>query len=116
MDYLVQVGISFIARIPYVAAWIVGVVFAVKMVRRGGQKAEKFLLLGCGLMLLNQVIMPFLGALSNWMVHERGMPVSAIGIAQIPTGLLSLAGIVCLVYAFWVKFKKGKTESTDSSA
>ena len=116
MDYLIEVGISFVGRIPYLAAWIAAVVFAALMVRRGGGKAEKFLLTGCGLMLFNQITMPFLGALSRWMVHEQGMPVSAIGIAQIPTGLLSLAGIVCLVYAFWVKFKKGKTESTDSSA
>ena len=116
MDYLAEVGISFVGRIPYLAAWIVAVVFAARMVRRGGEKAEKFLLTGCSLMLFNQVVMPFLGALSRWMVHEQGMPISAIGIAQIPIGILTLAGIVCLVYAFWVKFKTGKIESTDSLA
>ena len=116
MDYLAEVGISFVGRIPYLAAWIVAVVFAVMMVRRGGGKAEKFLLAGCSLMLFNQVVMPFLGALSRWMVHEQEMPVSAIGIASIPNAVLNMAGIICLVYAFWVKFKKGKTESTDSSA
>ena len=36
----------------YVAAWTVAVVFAVKMVRNSGGRAERFLLIGASLMLV----------------------------------------------------------------
>ena len=71
MNYLQEIGISFLARLPYLLAWLVAIVFAVIMLRRGGGKAEKLLLAGSSFMFLIQVITPFLGGLARWMVYEQ---------------------------------------------
>ena len=109
MNYLQEIGISFLGRIPYLLAWLVAIVFAVVMVRRNGGKPEKLLVAGCSLMLFNQLVMPFLGGLARWMVYEQETSIAALGyIVSLPSGILSMAGIICLVYAFWVKFKTDK--------
>ena len=106
MNYLQEIGISFLARIPSLLAWLVAIVFAVIMLRRGGGKPEKLLVAGCSLMLFNQLVMPFLGGLARWMVYELEKPVAVLGyIVSLPAAILGMAGIICLVYAFWVKFK-----------
>jgi len=99
---------SLIPAAPYLAAWIAAIVFSVIMLRRGGGRAERFLLTGSCLMLANKLfsiptvlIVPLLVD-SGWS-PDRAMPVlSGFGLFL---SLVSLAGIVCLVYAFWIKFK-----------
>ena len=95
-----------------VIAWIVAVVFAVKMVRNGGGRPERFLLIGVCLMLASSVVGFTLAGLNPWLtprlVEARtnpriiGLIFSAINLVG---GLISLAGIILLVYAFWRKFK-----------
>ncbi|MFC1901382.1 hypothetical protein ACFLX3_00420 [Chloroflexota bacterium] len=98
--------------IPELVAWAVGVVLAVVMVRRGGGKAEKLLLAGCSLMFITRLATPPLQELVRRLASERDM--SNIAIAQtmgwvsIPMSILSLAGLVCLVWAFWVRFRGRK--------
>ena len=94
-------------------AWLVGIVLAVCMLRRGGEKAEKLLLAGCSLMFVAQLLRPFLTGLVLWLVAERGMSrASASGLAfSLPVSILSMAGIICLVFAFWTRWKsKSATE------
>jgi len=107
MNYLEAVGPSLLGSSPILVAWLVGIVLAVRMVRRGGGKAEHLLLIGCSLMFVAQIIRPFLTALTLWLVHEQGMTrAGASGLAlSLPISILSMAGIICLIYAFWVKFK-----------
>jgi hypothetical protein len=99
---------SLIPAAPYLAAWIAAIVFSVIMFRRGGGRAERFLLTGSCLMLASRLlsvptvlIVPLLVD-SGWST-DRALPVlSGVGLFL---GLVGLAGIVCLVYAFWVKFE-----------
>ena len=107
MNYLEAVGPALLVNTPILLAWLVGIVLAVRMIRRGGGKAEKLLLAGCALMFVAQIARPFLTGLALWMVHEQGMSrASASGLAlSLPGGILSLAGIICLVYAFWTRWK-----------
>jgi len=107
MSYLDTVGPAFLGNIPILLAWLVGIVLAVRMVRRGGGKAEKLLLIGCSLMFVAQVVSPFLRGLALWLIAEQGMNrASASGLAlSLPIGILSMVGIICLVYAFWIKFR-----------
>ena len=99
---------NLIPAAPYLAAWIAAIVFSVIMLRRGGGRAERFLLTGSCLMLANKLfsvpivlIVPLLVD-SGWST-DRALPVlSGVGLFL---GLVSLAGIVCLDYAFWIKFK-----------
>ena len=96
--------------IPELVAWGIGIILAVLMVRRGGGKAEKLLLAGCSLMFIVRLASPLLSELVQSLISESG--VSHVEIAQrmslvvgIPTGILALAGLVCLVWAFWVRFR-----------
>ena len=107
MNYLEVVGPAFIGNIPMLLAWLVGIILATLMVIRGGGKAEKLLLIGCSLMFVAQIVRPFLTGLALWLVHEHGMTrASASGLAfSLPITILSMVGIVCLVYAFWTRWK-----------
>ena len=107
MNYLDAVVPSLLGSIPVLLAWLVGIVLATLMLRRGGRKAEYLLLIGCSLMFVAQLVRPFLTGLALWLVAECGMTrASASGLAfSIPISILSMAGIVCLVFAFWTRWK-----------
>jgi len=113
METSVQIiDISMLRHIPELVAWGIGIVLAVIMVRRGGLKLEKLFLAGCCLMF----IAPLAGLLlHNWLTQLlRAQDTSYLEIAQSPLwitasvlmGLLSLAGLVCLIWAFLAKFRK----------
>ena len=112
MNYFELVGSSFLGHIPSLLAWLVGIVLAVRMVRRGGSKAEKLFLTGCSLMFVIQLAFPFLSGLAQWLVIELEMSRAfASGLVlSLPVGVLGLAGLVCLVYAFWLRFWIRKQE------
>ncbi len=107
MNYLDAVGPALLGNIPMLLAWLVGIVLAVRMIRRGGGKAEKLLLIGCSLMFIAQIVNPFLRGLALWLIAEQGMSrASASGLAlSLPISILGMAGIICLVYAFWTRWK-----------
>jgi hypothetical protein len=114
---VVTFEISALRYVPELIAWIVGVILAVIMVRRGGLKAEKLLLAGCALMLLA----PLTGILLHgWLLEIiREQDRSYIEIMRHPawvafniiTGLLSLAGLACLIWAFLTRFRGKKPEA-----
>ena len=109
---------DFISRVPHLVAWTVAIILAVIMVRRGGGKAEKLFLAGSGLMLISTLASPLLKELSIWLVTEKGMSRAAASgwFISLPLGILGVAGFVCLVYAFWVRFmtkKQGKEKLTE---
>ena len=92
--------------IPVLLAWLVGIVLAARMVRHGGGRPEKLLLAGCSLMFAGQIVRPFLTALVLWLTTEHEMTVSTIGLViSLPRGTLDMAAIVCLVLAFWFRWR-----------
>lgn len=107
MNYLELVRPALLGSIPILLAWLVGIVLAVRMLRRGGGKAETLLLAGCSLMFVAQIASPFLRGLTIWLVAEHGITrASASGLAfSLPISILSMAGIVCLVLAFWFRWR-----------
>lgn len=111
---------DFISRAPYLAAWTVAVILAVIMVRRGGGKAEKLLLAGSSMMLVYSLASPLLQPLWSWLVREQGMSRTAASgwFVSLPLSILTVAGFVCLVWAFWLRFmtkKQGKDEMVKES-
>jgi len=98
---------------PSLVGWIVVVVLATIMLRRGGGRAERFLLAGASLMLVQSLITTLTAALSTWLVVDSGMAnveaASVLGMFGLIRGLVGLAGIICLVYAFWIRFKARST-------
>jgi len=89
--------------------WIIAVVLVTIMLRRGGARAERFLLAGTLLMLFQSLIAMSTASIVTWLTTGGEMSnveiASVWGLFGLVRGLISLAGIICLVYAFWVKFK-----------
>ena len=102
-----------VSSAPSLVGWIVVVVLATIMLRRGGGRAERFLLAGASLMLVQSLITTLTEALSTWLIVDWGMAnveaASVLGMFGLIRGLVGLAGIICLVYAFWIRFKARST-------
>ena len=102
----------------YVAVWIVAFVFAMRMMRREAGRIERFFLAGVSLMLVNSVLVALAKFLQPWLVvwlaqientpGPTTVPPLFLGI-EILRGCIFVAGIICLVYAFWQKFKTKPT-------
>jgi hypothetical protein len=99
----------------YVAAWTVAVVFAVKMTRHNGGRAERFLLIGTSLMLANSIVGCAWAVLYPWLIPnliEAGTDHQTIvlmsSVIRFVGAFISLGGIICLIYAFWRKFRSSK--------
>ncbi len=118
-DIISELFKSLLFASPYLAAWIVAIILSVIMLRRGGGRAERFLLAGSCLMFAQKLFVVPVSTVTQllvipsllergWIVQRASMVLSYIGLFF---GLFSLAGIVCLVYAFWIKFKVKSSES-----
>ena len=81
---------------PNLAGWIAVVILAAIMLRRGGGRAECFIIAGASLKLFSNLLN---------IAEAASAPVSIYVIVR---GVVGMAGIIFLVYAFWVKFKAGK--------
>jgi len=96
---------------PNLAGWVVVIILAAILLRRGGARAERFIVAGAGLKLLSNLLNVPAAAIVPWLV-QGGATItdasSAAFIYEIVRGVVGMAGIICLVYAFWVKFKAGK--------
>jgi hypothetical protein len=119
MEYFENLGVQFLGQSPYFVAWLVAIVFAIIMMSRGGGRAEKLFLAGTILMFFTRLIYPFLSVLSIYLMHlmhEQRMTVTQFGlIYSLTTGLISLAGLICLVVAFWLKFNSKKADNQGAS-
>ncbi len=103
---------SLLPSIIYAVPWIVALVFAVRMIRNDGGRPERFLLIGVCLMLASSVVGSAWAGLSPSLgqrLAESGADYRTVGWTSFAINsvraLISLAGIVFLVYAFWQKFK-----------
>jgi hypothetical protein len=119
MDYFTGVGPSFLLQSPVLIGWIVAIIISIRMLNRGGGKAERFLLIGSSLMLAQGLISPFTTVLMQWFTVEHRGDIQSIGLisglVNIPLAIISLAGIVCLVYAFWTRWKTNTSEQSEAS-
>ncbi|UCC16182.1 MAG: hypothetical protein JSU58_07355 [Dehalococcoidales bacterium] len=109
-----DIASTLIRMIPPLLVWVIGLVLSVKMLRRGGTKPEKLLVAGCSLILLQTILSPLSTILVNIWVIQEGVGFVSSGrtmfLVSIPRMIFSLAGFICLVTAFWIKFKVGKPE------
>jgi len=112
MDTSIQVvEISLLRYVPELVAWVIGLVLAIIMVRQGGGKAEKLLLAGCSLMFLVGIISVLLGSMTPWLLEQR-ISAQEFGLIRSISIIPSLAGFICLILAFFVRFKTKKQEAT----
>jgi hypothetical protein len=107
MNFSVMLS-GLIMAAPYLVAWIVAIIVAVIMLRRGGHRAERFLLAGSCLMLTTSLLSVPIPAIVSWLVEGGASRVEAASVISgfnLFRGFIGLAGILCLIYAFWIKFK-----------
>jgi len=97
---------------PSLIVWIAAIVLAGVLLRRRGGRAEKFLLAGAGVMLVSSLLMILGVAIVPYLV-ERGATItdaaSAASSLNLLRSVIGMVGIICLVYAFWVKFNQAKS-------
>lgn len=113
MIYLETVGPVLLTKMPILLLWLAGIVLSVIMLRRGGAKAEKLLLAGCTIKFVEQIYGAFTPGIVAYMMSEglragREMPYTLGQAYQIFIWIgvaLGLAGFVCLILAFWMKFR-----------
>jgi len=93
---------------PSLIVWIAAIVLAAVLLRRRGGRAEKFLLAGTGVMLVNSLLIIPGVAVVPYLVGGGATMTDASSAAwslNLLRGVVGMAGIICLVYAFWMKFK-----------
>jgi hypothetical protein len=93
---------------PALIFWIAVIIFAVVMLRRGGGRAERFIIAGGGVKIAGTLLGVFGAFLPPWLV-ERGYDINdAVSVSSghgIAVNIIGMAGIICLIYGFWIKFK-----------
>ena len=100
---------------PVLAFWIAVIIFAAVMLRRRGGRAERFLIAGAGLKLTGNLLSIATFAIIPWLIDTGYSVDSANSVASgygIFCNVVGMAGIICLVYAFWVKFAGRNFEAT----
>ncbi len=101
---------------PALAGWTAVIVLAAVILRRRGGKAERFLVAGASLKLLSSLLNIPAAGIAPWLMHGGASiayvnsVVSGFGILH---GVISMAGVICLVYAFWVKFSAMNIEALE---
>ncbi|MFC1847377.1 hypothetical protein ACFLW5_00995 [Chloroflexota bacterium] len=107
-----------IGAAPALVFWIVIIIFATVMLRRGGDRAERFLIAGASLKIVSNLLSIPAVAIVPWLVDRGYNTTDAVSWRSgygIFCNVISMAGIICLIYAFWVKFKAGKAELVEST-
>ena len=88
-------------------------VFVVKISRHGGDRPERFLLIGVSLMLFGSLVYVVTAIIMDNLINSLDLEI--MGPQDLPPvfsfiaifrKLIGLAGIVCLMYAFWLKFSR----------
>ncbi len=113
IDYLMILG----TIAPALALWVAVVVFAAVRLKRGGSRAERFLIAGASLKIISNLLGAAAVTLLPWLINEgyRATSVQSINFGYgIFYNVIGMAGIICLVYAFWVKFKARDFEVVES--
>jgi hypothetical protein len=94
---------------PALLLWIAVIVFAAIRLRRGGGRAEKLLLAGGIVRLVSSLLTVPLVIVSPWLL-SNGYDMARSNDIHVGIGLVvkvvGAAGLICLIGAFWVKFKE----------
>ena len=100
---------------PALVLWIAVVIFAAVMLRRDGGRAERFLIAGASLKIISNLLGPASFAILHWLIKE-GYSIDYANSVVLGYGIfckvVGMAGIICLIYAFWIKFKARSLEKS----
>jgi hypothetical protein len=114
MGYFEAVSPGLLGNLPAVLAWGAGAAVAAVLLRRGGGRAEKLFLAGVCLMLFTSLAGPIgFSIIRNSMAGSLDLHRLAIlnTWISLPLFALELAGLVCLAWGFWLRFRPRETEA-----
>jgi len=98
--------------------WIAVIIFAAVRLRRGGGRAERFLIAGSGLKIISNLLGIVGVFVTPWLVDRGYSHTDAISFSSgygIVVNVIGMAGIACLIYAFWVKFQKRELRNIEKA-
>jgi len=106
---ILKIDFYILRNAPELMTWLIGVILALIMLRRGGTRIEKLLLIGCSFMLAVSIISPIINELiKRWSDSQQLGNISTAqirGFVRLPALSLNFTGIICLVWAFWLRFR-----------
>jgi hypothetical protein len=109
-EYLIALA----ASSPAMALWIAVIIYGIVKLKNGGGRAESFLIAGGSIKLLsnflgvaNLFLLPWL---FNYNASTEDISTYNYGYSLLRS-VVSMVGLLCLLYAFWVKFKTRKEVS-----
>jgi hypothetical protein len=98
--------------------WVGTLVFGIVMLRRGGGKPEQFFITGAALNILGTILRILVVYLPFW-ISFRSTGIDTMRNINFNAGLgvniISAVGVICLIYAFWLKFKRRRVEQSVSA-
>ena len=97
--------------------WTAVVIFATVMLRRSGGRAERFLIIGAVIHIVANVFRIPASVITTWLIsgnYDRSFMHSISLGYGIFIDIISMAGIICLIYAFLVKFNSNRTAAVES--
>ena len=98
-----------LASLPALVVWIIVLVITITLTKRGGGRAEKFLVTGAALGIVSSLALAFAVAFMPSLVSSGGSidrAAAIINMAGIARDIIGAAGLICFIYAYWVKFNK----------
>jgi hypothetical protein len=98
--------------------WIGTLIFGIVMLKRGGGKPERFFITGAALNILGTILRIPVNYIPIWLSdrdHEIRTAYSTSFGVGIIVDIIAVAGVILLLYAFWLKFKNKQTEKVVSA-
>ncbi|HEY94654.1 MAG TPA: hypothetical protein G4O15_06910 [Dehalococcoidia bacterium] len=114
-DILQMIFFGFLSYGIPVLFWIGTLIFGIVKLRRGGGKAERFFITGAALNILGTLLripivyLPFRMSSRSSGIDTMRNITFGVGLA---VDIVSAAGVICMIYAFWLKFKNKRVEQT----
>ena len=113
-DVLMMIFSGFLGFGIPILFWIGTIIFGSIMLRRGGGRPERFFITGAALNTLGTLLRIPIVYLPFW-ISSRSTGVNTIRNINFGVGLavniISAVGVICLIYAFWLKFNSHKSEN-----
>ena len=97
--------------------WIGTLIFGIVMLRRGGGRPERFFITGSALNILGTILRIPVVHLSWLLIRDYGsdtMKSISFGVGLF-IDIISAVGVICLIYAFWLKFNSHRTKQSVSA-
>ena len=113
LDWLMMLAV----QSPVLLFWIAALIFGIVMLRRGGGRAERFFIAGASVKILGNLLNIPRFATVLWIIPERPIKASdvttVLSIYDLFVEIIGMAGILLLIYAFWVKFNEMRNPDTN---